>query len=126
LTLRAAAQEEILGNSIDAHPLELVTERLEKTEIISTLEALHRPDEEIQVAGIRQTIQRFHTREGSFYILELDDAQGVLPIKMTPAFYHYHQKWLSSREPFVVQGVMGEVAFTREQVLVPNKLYPLR
>jgi DNA polymerase III alpha subunit len=126
LALRVAAQEEILGASIDAHPLELVADQFQELVITSSTEATYHPDEEILVAGIKQTVQRFHTQEGSFYILELDDLQGVLPVKMTPEFYRYHKKWLSSREPFMVQGQMGESSSTREQVLIPKKLKPLK
>jgi len=126
LALRVAAQEEILGASVDAHPLELVTDQLEKTTVTSTLEAINQLEAEIQVAGIRQTVQRFHTQEESFYILELDDGRGVLPVKMTPEFYRYHQRWLSSHDPFIVQGKMGELVSTREQVLLPKKIWPLK
>jgi DNA polymerase III alpha subunit len=125
LVSKVVAQEEILGASVDAHPLELVADRLRGLDITSTLEALNHPEEEIQVAGIRQTVQRFHTQEGSFYILELDDLQGVLPVRMTPEFYRYHQRWLSTREPFVVRGKMGKLVSTREEVLISQKLYPL-
>ena len=126
LPLRVSAQLEILGASVDAHPLDLVADQLADADTISAAAAFDCLDEEIRVAGIRQTTQRFHSQvEGSFYMLELDDGQSVLPVRMTPEFYRYHQKWLSSKHPFIVQGKMGELQTTGEQVLIANKLWPI-
>lgn len=124
---RISAQESILGASIDAHPIELVAEQLENLSIVSTLDAADRIDEVIEVAGVKQTVQRFHTKtDGSFYILELDDGQGILPIKMTPEFYRYHRKWISSKQPFITQGTTRELQSTRECILAAKKLWPLK
>ena len=124
---RVSAQETILGISIDAHPTDLVADQLKDLVLVSTLDAFDHLEEEIQVAGIRQTVQRFHTQdEGSHYILELDDAKGVLPVQMTPEFYRYHQKWISSRIPFVVQGRMGEILSSGDYVLLAQRIWPLK
>ncbi len=124
---KVTAQEAILGIGINSHPVNLAVDQIKNLDTVTTLEALSRLDEKIRVAGIRQTAQRFHRKDsGSFYIVELDDAHGVLPVKMTTDFYRQHKKWLSSRVPFLVEGVIGNLSSTKEAVLISEKLTPLK
>ncbi len=126
LAQRVSSQQAILGARIDAHPLELAAIQLAEMDTVSTLESVGRLGDEIRVAGIRQTVQRFHTKdEGSYYILELDDALGILAIKMTPVFYRYHLRWLSSQAPFLVEGRMEILSTTKLPVLIAKKLWPI-
>ncbi|MDP2777000.1 MAG: DNA polymerase III subunit alpha, partial [Anaerolineales bacterium] len=68
------AQLEILGASLDAHPLELVSEKIAQAGAISTLEAAERIGRRVTVAGARQTSHRSRTAKGdSMLFLTLED-----------------------------------------------------
>ncbi|MFH1636012.1 MAG: hypothetical protein ABIG63_18625, partial [Chloroflexota bacterium] len=126
LATRAAAQEAILGVSVDAHPLELVADQIDGLGTVTTLEALDRIDEQVRIVGVRQTTQRFHTPEGdAFYILELGDLEGVLPVMMSAAFYRQHRKLISSRQPLVVEGRMTEGRTIGDVILRTEKIWGL-
>jgi len=125
LSRRVEAQRAILGASLDAHPLELVADQVGGLGAASSLEALIRPDEDLVIVGIRQTTQRFFAHEGEpFYILELEDMEGVLPVMMSPSFYLRHRKLMSSTVPFAVEGKMILSPTTGEPVLQARKIYP--
>jgi DNA-directed DNA polymerase III PolC len=110
LSARVGAQVAILGIGVDAHPLELFADHLGNLDVVTTVEALQKKGETIRVAGVRQTVQRFHTSGGeAFYILELEDLGGVLKVHLTPEQRRQHQSVLYSYEPILVE---GEVDFT--------------
>jgi len=60
-----------------------------------------------------------------FYILELEDMAGVLPVMMSPTFYQQHRRVMSSITPFAVEGRMGFSPTTGEPVLQARRIYPL-
>ena len=126
LATRVAAQEQILGAGLDAHPLELISEQVAQANVITTLEAISRKDEGARVAGVLQTLQRFHTQEGqAFYILELEDLNGVLKVLLTPEQRSYYRGLLSSKKPFVVEGAMDLAHVSGEPVLRAKKCWGL-
>jgi DNA polymerase-3 subunit alpha len=127
LSERVNAQLAILGASLDAHPLELVSDQIKHIGAISSLDALAVPDEKVLLAGIRQTTQRFFDHDGDpFYILELEDLEGVLPVIMSPSFYRQHRALMSSTQPFVVEGKMMMSATTGEPVLQAQRVFPIQ
>ncbi len=124
---RLEAQMRVLRAYVDAHPIELVADQGRELGATTTLEALSRLGEEIKVLGIRQTTQRFYAHQGEpFYILELEDLEGVLPVMMTPAFYRRQREALSGQKPFVVVGKMEESAVYGEPVLQAVKIIGLQ
>ena len=126
LAQKVEAQLSILGASVDAHPLELAAASVTASGVISTLEALMQLDSEVRVAGVRQTTQRFFAHEGEpFYILELEDLEGVLPVLLTPGFYRQHRGLMSSNTPFIVEGKMTQSPTTEEPVLQAHRLQAL-
>jgi len=127
LATRMAAQEQILGAGVDAHPLELVAEQVAQADAITTLEALTLKDEDVRVAGVQQTLQRFHTQEGqAFFILELEDLEGVLKVLLTPDQRRFYRGVLSSKKPFVVEGIMDLSHISGEPVLRAKKCWDLQ
>jgi len=126
LEARVAAQEQILGAGLEAHPLELAAEQVAQADAITTLEAISRKDETVRVVGVRQTSQRFHTQEGqAFYILELEDLTGVVKVLLTPDQRRYYQGLFSSSKPVVVEGVMDLAHVSGEPVLRAEKCWGL-
>ncbi len=126
LSTRMAAQKAILGTSVGAHPLELVSDQIDKLDTVTTLEALDKLDEQVQVVGVRQTTQRFHAPGGeAYYLLELLDRDGVLSVMMTSNFYQRHRKILIRNQPVVVEGQMIQAKVTGDVVLHAQRLWPL-
>ena len=126
LSQRVKAQRYILGASLDAHPLELVADQVNQIGAVTSLEAMTRPDDNLVLAGIRQTTQRFFAHDGEpFYILELEDMEGVLQVMMSPSFYRQHRVVMSSSEPFAVEGKMAVLSTTGELVLQAERVFPI-
>ena len=63
---RVAAQETLLGAGVDAHPLELVADRIAKSGALTTVAAAARLGEQVRVAGVRQTWRRTATARGDY------------------------------------------------------------
>jgi DNA polymerase III subunit alpha len=126
LSRRMEAQVQILGTSVDIHPLELYADHIANLEAISVAAALSKLDETVTVVGIRQTVQRFFAHAGHpFHILELEDQTGVLPVYLTPDFYHQHRPMLQRSNPMVITGKLRPLETTGELVLAAERLFPL-
>ena len=123
---RVKAQTEILGIGLDAHPVELNKEQIVMLNALSVDQAAKKMDVDVRVAGIRQTIQRFHTTTGNpYYILELDDPTGVLPVRLSDRFYQRNREKFSRITPFCVEGTMVKDPLSEGVFLEARKLIPL-
>jgi DNA polymerase III alpha subunit len=126
LSQRVSAQEKILGIGLDAHPVELISQILDSIGTISIQEARDRIGTIVRIAGIRQTIQRFHEPDGSvFFSLEFDDPTGVLPVHLPEALYQQNRKILSNRTPFIITGEMTIDPITKKACLGARKIEPV-
>jgi DNA polymerase-3 subunit alpha len=109
LEQKVAAQVEILGASLDAHPLELVAEKITKSGAITTLEAVERIGRRVTVAGVRQTSHRSRTAKGegaAMLFLTLEDLQGTLDAILFPDAYRAAKSLVGTSAPLLVTGVM--------------------
>jgi len=96
LEQKVNAQLEILGASLDAHPLELVSEEIMVAGAISTLDAVERIGRRVTVAGVRQTSHRSRTAKGD----------GILDAILFPEVYRTAKSLFDSSKPFLITGVM--------------------
>jgi DNA polymerase III alpha subunit len=105
---RAAAQQEILGISVDAHPLDIYAEQLKKIKPVSTVEALEIRDRRIVVAGMRQSHRRSRSSTGEWMaFLTLEDFDGMLDVVLFPAAYRSTPKEVfSENRPLVIDVIM--------------------
>ena len=107
LSDRVAAQEELLGISVDAHPLELVADRIAAAGAISTLEAAERVGSRVRVAGMRLSGRRSRTAKGEMMaFLTLEDLEGMLDVVVFPDAYRRSRAALSGSGPYLVEGSM--------------------
>ena len=126
LNERVAAQEELLGVGIDAHPLELVADRVADSGAIPIVDAVARAGETVRVAGVRQTMHRTRTSRGeSMAYLTLEDLEGMLDVVFFPDAYRRSQAILSSNTPLVVEGVMEYETGSAEPVLRASRAWKL-
>ena len=107
LSDRVAAQEELLGISVDAHPLELVAGRIAAAGAITTLEAAEQVGSRVRVAGMRLSGRRSRTGKGGMMaFLTLEDLEGMLDVVIFPEAYRRSRSALSGSGPFLVEGTM--------------------
>jgi DNA-directed DNA polymerase III PolC len=107
LEQKVNAQLEILGASLDAHPLELVSEKIAQAGSITTLEAVERIGRRVTVAGVRQTSHRSRTAKGdSMLFLTLEDLSGILDAILFPEVYRHAKSIIDSTKPFLITGLM--------------------
>jgi DNA polymerase III alpha subunit len=122
---KVAAQQELLGISLEAHPLELAADRIAASGAMSTLEAAERIGQRVTVAGVRQTSHRSRTAKGEpMLFLTLEDLSGMLEVILFPQVYRQGREIVSSGKPFLITGMMeidsgrGEPFLRAEKVVV--------
>jgi len=107
LEQKLAAQIEILGAALEAHPLELVAKQIAASGAISTLEATEKTGERVTVAGMRQTSHHSRTAKGEMMLfLTLEDLEGTLDAVLYPQTYARFRNSLVGSFPLLVTGVM--------------------
>jgi DNA-directed DNA polymerase III PolC len=104
---KVAAQQKLLGISLEAHPLELLIDKITAAKAVSTLEAAERIGQRVTVAGVRQTSHRSRTAKGEpMLFLTLEDLSGMLEVVLFPNAYRQAKEIVSSSKPFLVTGTM--------------------
>jgi DNA polymerase III alpha subunit len=114
LQQKVDAQLEVLGVSVAAHPLELVSEKLQGSGAISTLEAVEQVGQRVTVAGVQQASHRSRTARGDMLFLSIEDLQGMLDTILFPEVYRQAKALISSTKPFLLTGIM-EIDSEREE-----------
>lgn len=105
LQQKVDAQLEILGASLEAHPLELVQEKIAGA--ISSIDAVENIGRRVTVAGVRQTSRRSRTAKGDMMLfLTIEDLQGTLDVILFPDVYRVSKSFLDSNPPMLITGVM--------------------
>ena len=104
---KVAAQEELLGVSLEAHPLELVAEKIRAAGAIPTSEAAGRVGQRVSVAGLRQSGHSSRTAKGeSMMFLTLEDLSGMLDVVVFPDVYRRVKNAVHAATPLLVTGMM--------------------
>lgn len=120
------AQEEILGISIEAHPLELVEDRIRAAGTVSCAEAAAQIGERIKIVGIRQISHNIRTGAGGIIrYLSFEDLEGMLDIAVYPDVYRRFRGLLTENRPLIIEGVIEQEANRDEPVLRAEKVFPL-
>lgn len=101
------AQTEMLGVSLDAHPLELVAVKIQQAGAISTVEAAGRIGRRVTIAGIRQTSHRTRTARGeSMLFMTVEDLQGTLDAILFPDVYLRTKDLFNTTIPLLMTGII--------------------
>jgi DNA polymerase-3 subunit alpha len=123
---RIQAQEELLGISVDAHPLELVADRLADANVITTVDAANRIGERVRVAGIRQSWHRSRTaRNETMAFISLEDLEGVLDVVVFPNVYRQCRHILSEAVLVLIEGTILLESNQLEPTLHAEKIWKL-
>ncbi len=115
---KAAAQQEILDISLEAHPLELAEARIRAAGALTTVDAAGLVGQRVTVAGVKQTSHRSRTSRGdAMLFLTLEDLSGMLDVVLFPDAYRQYKRVLSGSGPFLISGVV-EMDDTRGEPLL--------
>src|SRR4030043_1100463 len=105
LAQKVAAQEEILGTGVIAHPLELAEKQIATAGALTTVDAASRLEQHVRVAGMRQIWRRSITTRGEYiYFMSLEDLEGMLDVVITADVCRRCRTALSTPGPYVVEG----------------------
>jgi DNA polymerase-3 subunit alpha len=126
LAERVAAQQELLGASVDAHPLELVSGAIDKAGALTTVAAAARLGQVVRVAGMRQSWRRTRTAGGeAIYFMPFEDLEGMLDVVILSDAYRRNRKALQAGGPLVVEGRVELDARQGEPVIRAERIWPL-
>jgi DNA polymerase III alpha subunit len=115
-----------LGTGVDAHPLELVADRIAKGNALTTVEAAAKVGQRVRVAGMRQTWRRTGTPYGDYiYFMALEDLDGVLDVVITGDVYRRHRNELTGPGPYVIEGVLELDGVTEEPTIRAEKIWKI-
>jgi DNA polymerase III subunit alpha len=104
---KAAAQEQLLGAGLVAHPLELVAAQIASSGALTTVEAAAKLNLRVRVAGMRQTWRRSRTTAGDYiYFMALEDLEGMLDVVILGDVYRRNRTALTGPGPYVLEGMV--------------------
>lgn len=112
---KVAAEQELLGVALEAHPLELLADQIMEAGAITLTEAAGQFGQRVTVAGVRQTSRRSRTAKGeTMMFLSLEDLSGMLDVVIFPNVYQQARSLLYTRSPLLISGVV-EVSPDRDE-----------
>ena len=118
------AQEQILGVSVEAHPLELYASQIADSGALNTLEAAERVGQKVRVAGMRQIWRRFNSPKGEqLYYLSLEDLEGMLDTMIYSDVYRRYRSQISGHGPYILEGWLERNTTSGEPTLRVEKLW---
>jgi DNA polymerase-3 subunit alpha len=121
-----AAQQELLGASLEAHPLELLSGQIARSGTITTAEAAERVGQRVTIAGVRQTSRRSRTARGEMMMfLTIEDLSGMLDVIMFPDVYRRAKTIASSNSPMLITGTVETAEERDEPFLKAEKVVRL-
>ena len=123
---KMAAQQALLGISLEAHPLELVTDQIEQAGAIAIVDAVDWIGQRVTVAGVRQTSRRSRTTKGeTMLFLTLEDLSGTLDVIVFPDLYGQVKQIATSNHPLLITGILEIEKGRDEPTLKAEKLMEL-
>ncbi len=126
LAKKAAAQRELLGVSVIAHPLELVADRIAALDAVPIAQAHDRAlvGKILRLSGLCRRWRRVQPRSGgNVYHTVLDDLTGGIRLIAVQETYDRQRELLNSRKPLVVEGMINFELQAQETVLVVHRVW---
>ncbi len=125
--MKAAAQEQLLGVSLIAHPLDLHAAAMRAAGVQSTLEVASRFGQEVRVAGMRQSWRRVASSGGGYvYFMDLADLEGTLRVVIPGDVYTRGRSSFQEGQPILIEGRLEMARDSEEPVLRAGRVEGLR
>jgi DNA polymerase III alpha subunit len=123
---RVAAQQALLGASVDAHPLELVAGPISRAGAVTTVGAAARLGQTVRVAGMRQSWRRTRTARGDYiYFMAFEDLEGMLDVVIFADVYRRHRAAFAAAGPWMLEGRVELDSGRGEPVIRAERVWPL-
>ncbi len=127
LEQKAAAQKELLGISVIAHPLELHQKEIDAAGAATTLVAGESIGKRVRVAGLQFTRPQRRMKNGEkIYLLDLEDLVGMLLVVIPENVYFNNRSVFSREHPFVVEGEISLEGRFNEPAIRAERVWRLR
>jgi DNA polymerase III alpha subunit len=126
LEQKIQAQQDILGVSVLAHPMDLVAGQVKKAGALSTVEALEKVGQQVTVAGVRMSSHRHRNSKGEWMaFITLEDLEGMLEAVVLPDVYRRYKDEVFSSRPMLLTGTMELDASRGEPMLRVERIQML-
>jgi DNA polymerase III alpha subunit len=126
LEQKIQAQQDILGVSVLAHPMDLVAGQVKKAGALSTVEALEKVGQQVTVAGVRMSSHRHRNSKGEWMaFITLEDLEGMLEAVVLPDVYRRYKDEVFSSQPMLLTGTMELDASRGEPMLRVERIQML-
>jgi DNA polymerase III alpha subunit len=123
---RVDAQIAILGVGVDAHPLELVQDRITEAGAITTAQAAKRLGEKVRVAGMRFSGRRGRDSKGNYvYELSFEDLESLLDVIVPGQIYRGVRSIFLKDTALIVEGEVVVDPERGEPFLLAQKVWPV-
>jgi DNA polymerase-3 subunit alpha len=124
---KVEAQQELLGVSVLAHPLDLVARQVQEANAISTVEAVEKMGQRVTVAGMRMNSHRHKNSKGEWMLfLTLEDLEGMLETIVMPDVYRTVKDTMFTSQPMLLTGTMEIDGSRGEPMLRVEKVEVIR
>ncbi|MEA5078760.1 MAG: DNA polymerase III subunit alpha [Anaerolineaceae bacterium] len=127
LRQKVAAQEELLGISVVAHPLDLYKGQIQSANAVPIMEAYERIGQRVIVAGLRQASHRSRTAKGeTMMFLTLEDLSGTVDVVLFPdVLRKAGNLFANAFTPILVEGTLEKEADSAEPVINASRVVSL-
>ena len=118
---RAAWEREVLDQWVSVHPLQLVTDALSKHNLIQSKALGEHVGQDVALAGIRLATHRFASRQGSTWLVDMEDEHGMYQVLWSGDVLKRNRPVLAERGPQLVRGRVrrdrqGEIVLAGQEI----------
>jgi DNA polymerase-3 subunit alpha len=126
LVQRIQAQEQVLGVSVDGHPLDLYSSQAQEAGAVTILEAAGRLGKRLCILGLLQGWSVGNTGGGMpLHRMALEDQEGILEVRMSNQLRRQLRGISRSANPILVEGIVQRDDTSNEPYLLAEKVLRL-
>jgi DNA-directed DNA polymerase III PolC len=97
-------ENEVLGQFVSVHPLQLVTKATSGYNLMGSAELEQQVGQEVTLGGIRLATHRFALRNEPRWLVDMEDEQGMYQVLWGGARLNQNRALLSQRDPVLIRG----------------------
>jgi DNA polymerase-3 subunit alpha len=126
LERRIRAQEQILGVSVDGHPLDLYISQAQESGAITTVDAAGLAGKRVRILGLRQGGRVVYGPQGQpLHQMTLEDKEGILEVRLTSRQRRFLRSSYRGAPPVLVEGTVYQDETSDDPYLLAEKIWPL-
>lgn len=103
--------------------MDLVKRQIINAGTISTLEATGQVGKQVKLAGMPQTWHRYFEKGDAFYIMSLEDLEGMMNVIISANLYNHYRSELKLPGPFIIEGTIVQNPLTNETEMRATNLW---